>query len=900
MPRAIRAFALILLSVLLVCSAAAQQRNWHQPYANPAGTSSVDLEGVKLAPAEAWKLEFDKILSEPVVWEGVIFVAVKNGKKSELHAIQAEDGKEIARINLRSADRYWIAVWQNTVSVLAPEYFRSYSLQGNKFKGGKTLRGEFDLRSLLGEQLAFVRQKEGPILVLDAPRGKELASVDAGRGRPAFAEDQLAVMDLRHDEGWYGRRLTLDVWSIRMNGRKCEAVHQNLWTSSNPRKKRGTEESEDTYVVGIARQKEMNRWFVKSPLPLATTLNTNADSALLPGDRMSFISNRPAVWRERIIGFGFDDALISQSPDGEMELILEKDALPEGALRGPLSVAGSSLYLGNWAVDLESQEILWVAADIQPTGPLVPIADGMFAYCSAGNELIACRDDAAALAVNASSGAGGGEDAGNSGGWGATSAAAIAGDYLVHKESLESLHEPVWKMFEKQFDEYLKVRAMEDCRRLLEEASAWDLPADRGRKLAVQMSGKRRVSKGNFEKTLEKLNAKEQQARQSVVQQFIDAAAVMEEAEQILGASTLLADADRLDPSNGHIRDAARSLVPAAFPYAGDSNSTDMWLEWATELMPAGAEFIAADHPLWRRTHGTVWARDTLGLRTENVILLIRSEDPKIVGSCLRNAEGTVRTLNFLLRKDLPEMKRARLQVRVFADRDEYLKVPNSQGFVAMPWSSGYYSPSDRICRFYIPNLDNPLAGEERQFQKTLVHEITHQFLSQRWLPDRTVISGPTDQPGFWIVEGFARFIEDQLMELGQPSMGFNDTRGIALDYSACAADESYFFDPQKLVEFTHRQFSKFSDANLKPLKLKNSLRTLMPSQRTTFYEESGSLVFFMMNRRGEDGRAALIEYMRKFYLGQIDAKGWDLLGFESGEDMETQFRAFLKTVHVR
>jgi len=392
---------------------------------------------------------------------------------------------------------------------------------------------------------------------------------------------------------------------------------------------------------------------------------------------------------------------------------------------------------------------------------------------------------------------------------------------------------------------------------LLEEAVEWQLPPERGRALSVEMAGKRRVSKGNFEKTLEKLKAGEKKARGEVAKDFLAAAKQCSQAEQDLAASALLAEADRLDPRNANIRSAANDLIPAEFPFARQSKSVELWLKWAVELMPAGAEFISVDHPLWKRTRGTIWARNTLGLRTDNIILLVRSEDPEVVGSCLRNAEGTVRTLNFLLRKDQPDLERGRLQVRVFGNRTEYLKVPNTQGFVAMPWSAGYYSPTDRISRFYIPDLNDPIAGKGRQFQKTLVHEITHQYLSQRWLPDRTVATGPLDQAGYWVVEGFARFIEDQLMELGQPTMGFNDPRGQALDYTACIVDHSFFVAPQRLVELSKDHFNEIKDRDYAMIKLKNSLLSMKPSPRTTFYEEAGSCLDLIQKAKWKSNSAA-------------------------------------------
>jgi len=415
MPRAVRTFALIALAVLFtssslaatvasaasaaiaaVPSSAPQGRNWHQPHANAYGDSFVDLEGVTVAPKETWRMEFDRVRSDLVVWDGVVFAVVQTGKKVELIALEAADGKVIARSSLRSSDGYWIGVWQNTVSVLTSESFRRYSLQGSKFKAGKNLRGTFGLHGLLAEDLAIVPQLDGPALVLDAPRAKELTSVRAGRGTAAYLNNQVAIVDLRTDNGWYGRRLTLDLYDVEINGRKSSATHADLLTSGSPKKKKGTEESDDVYAIAIPREKESTVWFVKSPLPIGTISKERADSALMPGRALSVISNRPAIWQEQVIGFDFDQRLIAMNSEGAVSGVVGADDLPPGAIHGALSLAGSCLYLGNWAVDLESKDILWVDTEIHPQGPLVPTANGAFAYRTPYGEIVACVADAAA------------------------------------------------------------------------------------------------------------------------------------------------------------------------------------------------------------------------------------------------------------------------------------------------------------------------------------------------------------------------------------------------------------------------------------------------------------------------------------------------------------------------
>ena len=80
-----------------------------------------------------------------------------------------------------------------------------------------------------------------------------------------------------------------------------------------------------------------------------------------------------------------------------------------------------------------------------------------------------------------------------------------------------------------------------------------------------------------------------------------------------------------------------------------------------------------------------------------------------------------------------------------------------------MEWTAGHYSPLDRVERIYLPADDD----EFRSVMNTYAHELTHHWLSMRWL-GKGNMGRAAVVPGYWIVEGFARFIEDQAMEMGR------------------------------------------------------------------------------------------------------------------------------------
>ena len=72
---------------------------------------------------------------------------------------------------------------------------------------------------------------------------------------------------------------------------------------------------------------------------------------------------------------------------------------PEGAVDGPITAAGGVLLLGNWALEVDTSRILWVAPEMKFEGPLIPVADGTVLYSNGEGALICASD------VNASAGA---------------------------------------------------------------------------------------------------------------------------------------------------------------------------------------------------------------------------------------------------------------------------------------------------------------------------------------------------------------------------------------------------------------------------------------------------------------------------------------------------------------
>ena len=147
------------------------------------------------------------------------------------------------------------------------------------------------------------------------------------------------------------------------------------------------------------------------------------------------------------------------------------------------------------------------------------------------------------------------------------------------------------------------------------------------------------------------------------------------------------------------------------------------------------------------------------------------------------------------------------------------------------------------------------------------------------------------------MVEGFARFIGDQSLEISR--------RGDAMDDHTVQSVESVTelflkgggIKLKDLFLINQMQFRK--DVSEKPIaevRLKSRMATLTHTGKTAFYDQAATLVFFMMNRAGPEGRAALLNALESHYKGETSKDGWKVLGFKTVGALERKLKAFLKS----
>lgn len=926
-------------------------RNWYQPNGDAGNTSAADVLAVRGEPERAWTLSLGEIVSEPVAWGDLLLVITRESGNRTLHVRRIEDGEPVTRTNLGRGSEAWLGIWQGSVVVVEEEVVRTFTLMTDQLKRGKVLRGDYQPRACLEGEWLFAGGKDAFVHLVDVKRGRLLDSKKLGLCTPAFANGH--VVSPRVVEGERGQPDALFLAQLKVTGSGTKTTLKKFVEDSGVVVDRYPEpgDYEDSYVIALTGAPATpsygaRPWFVRSPTPIDSPAGDDIFGALFPEGGLSRISTRPAVWNGELYGFDPDGTLIRQRSDGGYYDVVTLDQLPPGARPAPATIARGVAYLGNWAVELESQRVLWCDPDLKAEGALLPVADGRFVYWTEQDELVCCRDSqsATAIAAEASTGSlavpaptrpGSGDAVILADGTRIVGAVEIGEDYEVivtpaggeprsfpeNKVALlenggeiefvgeqfgvreawaRVLNVAALDLLEKQFRAYLKPRLLDECQRLLDEAAERGMDLASRRKLANELATKTKSTASNLERQRKSLEKKEEKAREKIVEEYLVASAWCLEQELPEAATALLADARALGVADEGILERASALVPEEFPWRSAEKAREMWLAWAVELLPAGATFIAPDDETWDELEGTVWRKKTLGLVTRNLRLLTRSTDPVVIGACLRNGEGAVRVLEELLGSAGTSMLNQRLDVRIHANREEYLDECTPAGTYAMPWSAGYYSPYERVSRFYVFDEKKLGAPITRELHKTLTHELTHQYLCQRWVTSNTVAVAEPMAPGFWVVEGFARFIEDQVVELGRTGSGLNDDTVKSVDASARLVEREALIPIKTLVEMTQIQFARIDDSETVDVRLTNTLQLARLDQRSIFYEEAGSLVFFLMNRQGEAGREKLIEYMKSYYLGNSERRGWKELGFKTSKLMEQAFLEFLGSVLFR
>jgi len=663
----------------------------------------------------------------------------------------------------------------------------------------------------------------------------------------------------------------------------------------------------------------------------------------------------PAVLDGVAYSFTKSGALQSWRASGATETLVAQDAAPPGTHPGPATRAGGVVYLGNWAVDASSRRVIWHLTQEAIT-PSIPIGDKRIAFATKDD--LVCVADASIAGAVATPGADS-APAGAPAPAGASSDAAapaapktpvdmdgvllddgrqIEGTFDLADTKKVAIHPKdggpdvdvfvtsvvvaekggavelrgddsaaygVWRNAvraaycdaeEEIFKECAKSSLVDQARAAMQRMRENGAAEPRLLRLDAMLNGK--APRADATKT-KKLAEREDAARAALLDGFVRCVEWCKKRGFVTAATVAVNEVGRLDPGRAADVDArAKDLMPSSFFFKNAPEPVKQWRRWADALLPSSAEFVEPEDPVWKNADTKPWNDgSTLCFRTRNVILFIREMEPAVVGKALRLSEGTVRALQVFLNHGEPDVVTSdadRLEIRIHRNRKDYLDETSSTGDKAMEWSAGYFSPQEKVSHFYVDRTSTADGSADiEELTRVLTHEFTHHYMHVRWMNCHDADGGA----GFWVVEGMAEFVQNQAHRMDQRGLKFDDETVPGIDGLAQAVKAGGYFKAAKFVDMTQAEFAKLHDDHEMTVKLRNSFRSVNYTERIRWYDQAGALAFFFLQKKGAEVREKFVSYVRAHYSGAAPTPGWAALGYDSAEDLDKDFLAFLKKV---
>jgi hypothetical protein len=927
----------------------AAAREWNQPRGGFERTGATDMAPVAAEPAIAWREELPGTLAgEPVTWGGLVHAVASDSGKLTLLVYRARTGELIASRPLGKGTWAQLATWQGRIIVAEKGSLRGFPLKDGKIGSPWRRKGDFMGGACVVAGKIAIRDGD-KVKLFDSKSGRELAKADwLAKGGKIEEHDAYAALAVRRSGdkvevgGVYRTRedsmLRMHVMRVEgLDGKKPKFGNLTTQDVVKVVRRPGEEELASLVLGWLPAGDGSGGWYVTTR---SSGGGWNGSLVFDPVEarkkKQSAIVTPGAVLDGRLYGFDKPGTLRMLTADRKERALTERGTLPQGAAVGPAVASSGVVCFGNWAMDMENKRTMWVLQDLPEIQTVTPVADG-FVLLGCGNELICIAEPDRITAAGAEEAVAGAEDAPepprDGDGVLLRSGEKLLGTFTVdddvvtvrpgkddarevsidevalgekggkvtlrgeEQNTLAAWQNVIDGVFvrglQEAFEAYRNERLLSDSRRLIADMRAYGAGNTVLESYEASLAGK--SENPNADMKRKRLGPIEEKARKQALDQVFAAVDWCTERGYGGAATALLDYAQREGVDDAKIDSLAKDRIPEGFPWPDAPNAGRTWFVWAKAMVPAGGEFIPRSDPLWNRVRGKApWNQDTLGFRTRNTLLFSRTDDLEIVGMCLRVGEGTVRALEALLGKGAGNLSEP-LDVRLHRNREEYLAEKTPSGG-ALPWSAGYFSPGEGVSRFYVPDPGRSVEPLGRGLSKTLAHELTHHWLSMRWL-GKGNMGRAAVVPGYWIVEGFARFIEDQAMEMGRRAGKLDDPTVNSLDACSQVARQKKLIDTAELVGMNQFDFGKIPEKHVADVRLRSSVGNRRLDYRALFYEQSGSLVFFLMNRRGDEGREALIDYMRKHYRGATPKDPSEAFGFESGKDLHEKFEAFLMSL---
>ena len=332
-------------------------------------------------------------------------------------------------------------------------------------------------------------------------------------------------------------------------------------------------------------------------------------------------------------------------------------------------------------------------------------------------------------------------------------------------------------------------------------------------------------------------------------------------------------------------------LAPKEFPIGG----AHTWLAWHLDLESAGAT-ITSDQPALLRAR-RAWRKDLHGVLAQPIVVITPVRDSQLIGRCLAYSRLSCTALAQLFRTDTPKRTPTHpLTVFLFENKNEYLTRSGTgrpvHDAATLEWTTGHYSPGEGISRFFwYKDRD-----AERRIVGTCVHELTHHWLAEH-NPRIARNARTSEQPGFWIVEGFATLMQEGVFEVDSGKWDLFNPRARSLDILQNLAGSRHVISWDKYYVLDQLGFLRLPRDNPITANCRWQLKPAIFSTGRLFYEQAAASCQFLYHGEGGKYRQRLLDYVVNYYSGKTRALTPRVAFGLSGKELGKRTEQFAKAV---
>lgn len=376
---------------------------------------------------------------------------------------------------------------------------------------------------------------------------------------------------------------------------------------------------------------------------------------------------------------------------------------------------------------------------------------------------------------------------------------------------------------------------------------------------------------------VEKVRAK----REAVERDAIDAiwTRVAKTKEPQCRAALLRAVLVRMPDHAGAVAEVRKLLPDGIEP--GESFSALDWLDFVEVIGQVPIDVIDAKRSDPKKTAEQralviardQWRKDLVGIQSQRLFVITPLAKPGRIARTLSMGELVCDRLAKMFAGSGKRPGR-RLVLFLAENKEEYLAISGDRkGTSPLQWSAGHYDEWNRLSRMFVP------AGRDafERMHQTFAHELTHQWIAEQCpaFDEQERVTQRGGIPGFWIVEGFASFVEGFDYDLEFRHVNDRNPRDEAIEALAAAfAMKDAPLIPWKTL-LGASQAGMWRAVDPKPNKnvgipMRWQLGgAIQPSGMNFFYWQAAAVCHYLYH--GDDGkhRARLIRYVADHYTGK-------------------------------